>query len=110
MYDLESETFFVSRDVVFHEHVFPFASTKNTVFPPVLSLPAPILDDRDFMVMTLGAKEGKNSPRNGTEIIHDRGSSDLNSRDRNAVPIMANEPSQIETHSPAQVPTVDNVT
>ena len=45
LYDLHLHTVFVSRDVVFHENIFPFA-LKHPISPtnPVLPLPIPIHD------------------------------------------------------------------
>ena len=40
VYDLENEITFVSRDVIFHENIFPFSQiTKDSQYEPVIPLP-----------------------------------------------------------------------
>lgn len=35
LYDIESESFFISRDVKFFEDIFPFLSTSNSTKTPI---------------------------------------------------------------------------
>ncbi|CAH9127483.1 unnamed protein product [Cuscuta epithymum] len=44
LYDLDTEKVFVSRDVVFHEHIFPFHATSEDSTEPSHVLPLPIPD------------------------------------------------------------------
>ena len=37
VYDLSSKSFFISRDVIFHENIFPFVGTHATLVDPFLS-------------------------------------------------------------------------
>ena len=42
--DIDSNTTFISRDVVFHETIFPFASTSTSTYSNFLVFPKPVLD------------------------------------------------------------------
>ncbi|KAL2230632.1 UNVERIFIED_CONTAM: Retrovirus-related Pol polyprotein from transposon RE2 [Sesamum indicum] len=48
VYDLDSNTLFASRDVIFHESIFPFQSLPSTT--ENISLPLPISDFQDSSV------------------------------------------------------------
>jgi len=58
IYDIESQIFFVSRDVVFQEDIFPFADKKNkdTFSSPAAVIPSPILpyDDEFLDIYQIG--------------------------------------------------------
>ncbi|XP_074306218.1 uncharacterized protein LOC141641459 [Silene latifolia] len=49
LYDLETESFYVSRDVIFHENTFPFAAINDSVTKTVMdSTPDSSLSDEPF--------------------------------------------------------------
>lgn len=43
LYDLDTNVIFTSRDVIFHETIFPFAATHHTINQPIV-LPLPLPD------------------------------------------------------------------
>ena len=45
VYDLEINKFFSSRDVVFHEHIFPFHSNPQEVQNDEVVLPLPYISE-----------------------------------------------------------------
>ena len=61
VYDLETHEIFVSRDVIFHEHIFPFTPSEDSTTTQALDEACVIA--RNFVFDTLGpyeAAQGKN--------------------------------------------------
>lgn len=58
VYDMESNEFFVSRDVVFREDLFPFADPKPAVSPTVVDS----VSDEDWIVTQLDERGSNDAP------------------------------------------------
>ena len=56
LYDLNFKEYFVSRDVVFHEGVFPFADKMEIVTPVSIPTMDNVVDSADDEVATKGVK------------------------------------------------------
>lgn len=56
LYDLDSESIFLCKDVVFREDLFPYQSSQNTspVQPPMVN-PSLIDDDNNFLHPTIAS-------------------------------------------------------
>lgn len=48
LFDLDSQDFFVSRDVKFFEYTFPYILPRFSDHPPSSTLPSPTTMDYDF--------------------------------------------------------------
>lgn len=91
MYDLETHAFFVSRDVVFHENVFPFAATvsENRELTLQTMDPALFCDDDFLDIRPAGA-----STQDALDV---RGSSEMSV----ATPSVPHDETLMQPSSPA---------
>ncbi|KAA8547424.1 hypothetical protein F0562_003712 [Nyssa sinensis] len=48
IYDIESHSIYTSRDVIFHEGIFPFRDVPQSSAPPSTVIPLPVHDNGNF--------------------------------------------------------------
>ncbi|KAA8542659.1 hypothetical protein F0562_023842 [Nyssa sinensis] len=48
IYDIESHSIYISRDVIFHEGIFPFRDIPQFSAPPSTVIPLPVHDNENF--------------------------------------------------------------
>lgn len=72
VYDIRSKSFFVSRDLVFHEHIFPFQSISHSsdlvdCFPDLV-LPIPTSDSLSFNLLASSSQSDLPATSNTDDI------------------------------------------
>ncbi|GAB2300248.1 hypothetical protein Dimus_038610 [Dionaea muscipula] len=94
--DLTTQRFFFSRDIVFHEHIFPFSSASSS-FPGIFSVPPVVVSDSlsDGVVSTPSTTiPTPSSPSGPTEPVFTEASPSI-------LPILNSPPSISDSTPPA---------